>query len=335
MIICGILVAGTVAGTLMVQPDYFAALVGTLSFGYIPPIPDSAPPDVRQQPILAITTTFGYVGGSVMCYIAYANWVCKHRWGLCSHRDIDQIRERAAAGRPGDYLPDDPREAKRLRRLVAPLRWDVALGAIVLFVVSASFMIAGAEVLSGGEHGQAFEGWSLLTDQGQIWHSIHPALVWVYYVCVLAALMGHSSVVPGDLFPCDARISHGYLARTIHPLSPRPAICLRLRPAHGGTAGVEPRAIRHAGERRIVPGHNRRRGAGDAGRVVPRFSASAEVPHAKVDARCRVRFGCNPAGHHCGERLVLGAQLDVCVVASSCHLLWINRRCAGRRRALA
>jgi hypothetical protein len=66
----------------------------------------------------------------------------------------------------------------------------VALGAIVLFVVSASFMIAGAEVLSGGEHGRTFEGWSLLTDQGQIWHSIHPALVWVYYVCVLAALWG-------------------------------------------------------------------------------------------------------------------------------------------------
>ena len=97
---------GTIVGTLMVRPDFLAALVGTFSFGYVPPVPDSAPPDVRQQPLLTMTTTFGYVGGSVMCYIAYANWMGKHRWGLCSHRDIDQIRRRAAAGSPGDYLPE-------------------------------------------------------------------------------------------------------------------------------------------------------------------------------------------------------------------------------------
>jgi hypothetical protein len=174
----------------------------------IPKIPDSAPSDVRQQPILAITTTFGYVGGSVMCYIAYANWVCKHRWGLSSHRDIDQIRQRAAAGGPGDYLPDDPSEARRLRRLIAPLRWDVALGAIVLFIVSASFMIAGAAVLFGSERGRVFEGWSLLTDQGQIWHSIHPALVWVYYVCVLAALWGTLQSYP-EIY---SRVTHEFLS---------------------------------------------------------------------------------------------------------------------------
>ncbi|HEX2476372.1 MAG TPA: hypothetical protein VHK01_16590 [Lacipirellulaceae bacterium] len=207
VVICCILVAGTVAGTLMVRPDFVAALVGTLSFGYVPEIPSWAPADVRQQPILAITTTFGYVGGSVMCYIAYANWVCKHRWGLCIHRDIDQIRRRAAAGGPADYLPDDPRAASRLRRLIAPLRWDVALGAIVLFIVSASFMMAGAAVLYGGEHGRVFEGWSLLTDQGQIWHGIHPALVWVYYVCVLAALWGTLQSYP-EIY---ARVTHEFL----------------------------------------------------------------------------------------------------------------------------
>jgi hypothetical protein len=29
-----------------------------------------------------------------------------------------------------------------------------------------------------------------LTEQGSIWANIHPALVWVYYLCVLAALWG-------------------------------------------------------------------------------------------------------------------------------------------------
>lgn len=211
VIICGILVLGTIIGTIMVRPDVFAALAGTFSFGSMPEVPSWAPPDVRQQPILTMTTTFGYVGGSVMCYIAYANWVCKHRWGLCSHRDIDRIRRRAAAGNPGDYLPDDSREASRLRRLIAPLRWDVAMGAIVLFIVSAAFMLAGAAVLyprlASGDLSSAFEGWSLLTDQGQIWQSIHPALVWVYYVCVLAALWGTLQACP-EIY---VRVTHEFL----------------------------------------------------------------------------------------------------------------------------
>jgi Mn2+/Fe2+ NRAMP family transporter len=210
VIICGILVCGTILGTLMVRPDFLAALMGCLRVGQVPAIPEWAPPDVRQQPLLTMVTTFGYIGGSVMCYIAYANWISKHGWGLCGHADIQSIRDRAAAGRPADYLPSDPAAAARLRRLVAPLRWDVALGSIVLFIVSASFMMAGAAVLyprlRDGELSSAFAGWSLLTDQGQIWQSIHPALVWVYYVCVLAALWGTLQAYP-EIY---ARVTHEF-----------------------------------------------------------------------------------------------------------------------------
>ena len=211
VIICGILVSGTIIGTWMVRPDVWAALLGCLRVGYVPEIPKWAPPDVQQQPLLTMTTTFGYVGGSVMCYIAYANWVCRHRWGLCSHPHIDEIRRRAAAGSPRDYLPDSPRDVAKLRRLAAPLRWDVALGAVVLFVVSASFMLAGAAVLyprlASGELQSIFEGWNLLTEQGQIWQQIHPALVWVYYVCVLAALWGTLQAYP-EIY---ARVTHEFL----------------------------------------------------------------------------------------------------------------------------
>ncbi len=211
VIICGVLVAGTIAGTLMVRPDFLAALLGFLRVGYVPPIPDWAPADVRQQPLLTMTTTFGYVGGTVMCYVAYANWIAIHRWGLCGSSEIDSIRKRAAAGKPGDYLPNDSRDAKRLRRLLAPLRWDIGLGATVLLIVSASFMLAGAAVLyprlKSGELKSVFEGWSLLTEQGAIWANIHPALVWVYYVCVLAALWGTLQAYP----QIYARVTHEFL----------------------------------------------------------------------------------------------------------------------------
>jgi hypothetical protein len=212
VIICGILVGGTIIGTLMVRPDYLDALIGLLRVGYVPPIPKWAPSDVRLQWPLTMTTTFGYVGGTVMCYVAYANWIAVHGWGLCGSRDIEAIRRRAAEGTPSEYLPNDRREANRLRSLLQPLRWDVSFGAIVLLIVSASFMLAGAAVLypmlQSGQLKSAFEGWSLLTEQGTIWAQVHPALVWVYYICVLAALWGTLQSYP----QIYARVTHEFLA---------------------------------------------------------------------------------------------------------------------------
>jgi Mn2+/Fe2+ NRAMP family transporter len=211
VIICGVLVLGTILGTIMVRPDLVEVLVGFLRVGHVPLVPDWAPTDVRLQRPLTMTITFGYVGGTVMCYVAYANWVGLHGWGLCGSRDIDEIRRRAATGKPSDYLPNSPHDAARVRALLQPLRWDVSFGAIVLLIVSASFMIAGAAVLypmlRSGQLKTAFEGWSLLTEQGAIWTNIHPTLVWVYYVCVLAALWGTLQSYP----QIYARVTHEFL----------------------------------------------------------------------------------------------------------------------------
>jgi Mn2+/Fe2+ NRAMP family transporter len=212
VVICGVLVCGTIIGTLMVRPDLAAALAGCVRIGHLPNPPPWAPEVVGRQPLLTLTTTFGYVGGSVMTYIAYANWVSIHRWGLCGHPRIDQIRGQAAAGSPGDYLPDDAVQASRLRRLAAPLRWDVGIGAVVLAVVTGSFMLAGAAVLyprlASGQSISAFSEWSLLTDQGHIWQNIHPTLIWVYYVCVLAALWGTLQSYP-EIY---CRVTHQFWA---------------------------------------------------------------------------------------------------------------------------
>jgi len=200
VLICLILVVGTTIGTLIVRPDFAAALKGSFAFGHVPEIPPWAPEGVRTQPLLNLATVFGYVGGSVLGYVVYANWISLHGWGLTSHPQIDEIRRRAAKGRPADYLPDDPAQIARIRRSVRPLKWDVGCGAIVLWVVSASFMMAGAAVLypllQAGKLDAAFAGWSLLTDQAHIWSNIHPSLTWVYYLCVLIALWGTLQAFP-------------------------------------------------------------------------------------------------------------------------------------------
>ena len=194
IIICCILVVGTIIGTLMVRPSLGATVAGSLSFGHLPPFPPWAPEDTVRHPLLTMATTFGYVGGSVVSYIVYANWIGLHRWGLNSHSRIEAIRDYAFTHDEIDYLPDAPEQVSRLRQLVAPMRWDVGMGAIVLFIVTAAFMLSGAVVLYPLQ--TQFEGWSLLTNQAHVWANIHPSLVWVYYICIVAALWGTLQALP-------------------------------------------------------------------------------------------------------------------------------------------
>ncbi len=194
ILICLILVTGTIIGTLMVRPDFGQTIVGSLSLGHSPPFPPWAPEDTIKHPMLTMATTFGYVGGSVMAYIVYANWIGLHGWGLTGHKEIEAIRQNAFTHDAIDYLPDDPEQASQLRRLISPLRWDVGMGAIVLFIVTAAFMLSGAAVLYPLE--TRFEGWSLLTNQAHVWRNIHPTLVWIYYGCIIAALWGTLQALP-------------------------------------------------------------------------------------------------------------------------------------------
>ncbi len=200
VLICGTLILGTIIGTALVRPDFWAIVKGSLNFGHIPEFPPWTPESIRDQTTLAMVTTFGYVGGSVLTYVVYADWISLHGWGQTNHPEIEEIRHRAAAGSPRDYLPDDPESAAKILRSIAPLKWDVGLGAFVLWSVSASFMVAGAAVLypllASGQMETVFSNWSLLTDQAYIWRNVHESLIWVYYVCVLIALWGTLQAYP-------------------------------------------------------------------------------------------------------------------------------------------
>lgn len=194
ILICGVLLIGTIIGTLIVRPNLNATIWGSLNFGHLPPFPSWAPADAIKHPLLTMATTFGYVGGSVMAYIVYANWVGLHGWGLTGHKKIEKIRLLAFSQESIDYLPDNPEQISRLRQLLAPLRWDVSIGAIVLFIVTAAFMLSGAAVLYPLQ--TQFEGWSLLTNQAHVWTTIHPSLSLVYYICIIAALWGTLQALP-------------------------------------------------------------------------------------------------------------------------------------------
>ena len=55
-------------------------------------------------------------------------------------------------------------------------------------------MLSGASVLYPLQI--RFEGWSLLTNQAHVWSNIHESLIWVYYICIIAALWGTLQALP-------------------------------------------------------------------------------------------------------------------------------------------
>ena len=213
VLICGILAGGTFAAMAMIGPDLGKLLTGAVSFGQLPPAPPWAPPAARNSYLLNLVTVFGFVGGSLSGYLAYSQWISLHGWGLTGHPDLARIRQLAEAQPRIDYLPADRASVRRMRALLAPLRWDITLGALVLLVVTAAFMSSGAEVLYPRRQVLSGDGFELLTKQASIWRQIHQHLVPVYYVVVVAALWGTLATVPEAV----CRVAHDFLGSAWAP----------------------------------------------------------------------------------------------------------------------
>ena len=207
IIICGILVTGTIVATIIVWPSIGAILFGTLSIGNLPAAPDWAPSAARNDYFLNLVTVFGYVGGTLSTYLAYSGWVAHRGWGLTGNPEMDRLGGRIDGTLKINYLREDPSQVKRMRVLLSPLKWDVSMGALVLFIVTAAFMIAGAVVLYPRQTILPGNAWDLLTRQSSIWAQIHAALIPVYYVAILAALWGTLATIPEAL----TRFAHEFL----------------------------------------------------------------------------------------------------------------------------
>jgi len=207
MIICGVLVLGTLIGAIISSPSLLETVKGALSFGFIPPYPDwvQADPNFLKRPrLLEFATVFGYIGGSMTVYIVYPHWASLHRWGMTGSPQIEEIRN-FARERGAIYLSHDRGEVHKAHRHLTTIRWDVGMGAFVLLFVSASFLISGASVL----HPRHLlpGGFALLSHQRAIWEQISPLMVPVYYICVLAALWGTLYSLP-EMY---ARLTHEFL----------------------------------------------------------------------------------------------------------------------------
>ncbi len=231
VLLCGLLVLGTMAGTVMVfwqRPEFGPMLLGWIPQPFRPA--EWASETVRSSPWLTLSTIFAYVGNTTLGYVVYANWVGLHRWGMTAHPDIEALCRRAREVGRVDYLPTSPDDMARLRQTTRLLKWDAGVGAVVLLAVTASFLASGAAVLytkqaddfAAGKPVSSFDGWSLLTDQAAVWDVIHPALVWVYYGVIFVALWGTLQSFP-EIY---VRVMESF-HRALRPDAPTPIVAFQ------------------------------------------------------------------------------------------------------------
>ena len=207
IVICGLLVLGTVISVFLVRPDLGQLAWGALRFGNLPAAPPWAPVAAREDYVLNLVTVFAYIGGGLSGYLAYSNWILLRGWGLASQVDAEELRLRHGASSEVRYLPTAPEQVARLHRLRTPLYWDVGLGALVLFVVTAAFMASGAAILYPRQMAIGGNEWELLTRQATIWQQIHSSLVPIYYGAVILALWGTLASIPEAI----TRVADEYL----------------------------------------------------------------------------------------------------------------------------
>ncbi|MGI8782565.1 MAG: Nramp family divalent metal transporter [Acidobacteriota bacterium] len=188
VLVCLVLMVGTVVATLLVRPDVWETLKGFVNVGRFPSYPDWLPAEVKSRsPWLEMSSVFGYAGSIPMNYIVYSNWVLLKGW---------------EAG-PAALSRQD------LRRTLAPLRWDVGFNAVLVLLVTTAFMVAGAAILNPLH--RIPTGFDLLTEQAHIFARISAAMIPVYYVTILAALWGTLNSLP-DIY---ARGAHSILTQTL------------------------------------------------------------------------------------------------------------------------
>ena len=179
LIVCLILLVGTVTATILVGPDLKEIAKGFFRFGYVPAYPEWVPPQVSSRsPLLEMAAVFGYAGSIPMNYMVYSNWILIKGWTV----------KKTGLG---------------------PLRWDVGFNASLVLVVTAAFMVAGAAILSPLH--RIPKGFDLLTEQAQIFGQISSMMIPLYYVTILTALWGTLNALP-DIY---ARGAHSFLRQLI------------------------------------------------------------------------------------------------------------------------
>jgi hypothetical protein len=213
-IIVGGLLSFILVATFASQPDWMAALYGTLIPSlpaYGPWVADRFPGIAARSPWIELGTYLGAIGGGSQDYFGYIGMLREKGWGL--------LGRTGEAGPHGVRIATDQVNIARGRRwLRAPLA-DTGGSFFCVVLFTMAFMILGAALL----HPQQVvpSGLQLLSVQAGFLTQLHPKLLYLYQFGVFTAFFGtilgayelYVRTTHECLRPVSVRIRHMPLAQ--------------------------------------------------------------------------------------------------------------------------
>ncbi|HEC81949.1 MAG TPA: hypothetical protein ENI42_05960 [Thermoplasmatales archaeon] len=200
-----VLGVGAVVSVIMLKPD----VLNMLPHFFVPTIPHDYPnwmhthfPTEVTKPIPLIMLAYlGTLTVTLITIPGYSGWVKIKGWGVFkgkkdpygfSHKLFDIFRKKGEI----DYLPGDSKEVKKSRVLLKPVFIDLGLAFIIVSIVSAAYMVAGAYLLGAVKQPDGTiiyrlpSDINLLREQAVIFSNIATWLKPIYQISVFFALFG-------------------------------------------------------------------------------------------------------------------------------------------------
>lgn len=182
-IIVGGLLACILLATFASQPDWLAALYGTLLPSlpaYGPWVAERFPAIAARSPWIELGTYLGAIGGGSQDYFGYIGMLREKGWGLLG-------RTSKTGPEPVAIATDDANLERARRWLRAPLA-DTGGSFFCVVLFTMAFMILGAALL----HPQHLvpSGLQLLSVQAGFLTQLHPQLLYLYQFGVFTAFFG-------------------------------------------------------------------------------------------------------------------------------------------------
>ena len=182
-IIVGVILSMILLATFASQPDWLAALYGTIVPtlpAYAPWVAERFPAIAARSPWIELGTYLGAIGGGTQDYFGYIGMLREKAWGL--------LGRTGDAGREGVAIATDDANVARGRRwLRAPLA-DTGGSFLLVVLFTLAFMILGASLLHPREVVPA--GLQLLSVQAEFLTLLHPQLLYLYQFGVFTAFFG-------------------------------------------------------------------------------------------------------------------------------------------------
>lgn len=180
--------------------DYFDMIISFFKIGNVPSYPGWVDEieGFTKTPVPMIM--LGYLGTltiSMIPLVGYFGWIKIKRWGIFKDKkDPESFEEQTFEDFKKNkgsitFLPDSKDEIKKSRKLMIPLKVDLAIAFIVVSIVSVCYVICGRFLL-GPQNGTYLlpSNIDLIEQQSVIFTSLSPILKPLFQISVFFAFFG-------------------------------------------------------------------------------------------------------------------------------------------------